>query len=143
MRHIGVIVTAVWVLAISGCMPAEPVTPTFYEIFPLPNTAEPSATASVTPDVTVTLAHTPVSGNAPDLVAFVRTSVAPPTCFDQHSRAGALVTVQNQGLGDAGAFAVDVDGVRQTVWKGLKAGESIVLFARPATLAEIRRVFGS
>jgi hypothetical protein len=60
----------------------------------------------------------------PDLSARAQTSVAPPVCFDKHSRAGALVTITNSGGADAGPFMVEVNDVWQAVPDGLKAGAS-------------------
>jgi hypothetical protein len=114
---------------VTGCTSVTSLapSPTFYEIFPLPNTAVPSATSTAAPTLETT---PPLQGGsgAPDLVAIVRTSLAPPQCYDAHSRAGALVSVTNVGPADAGPFMVEVDGVWQAVPGGLPAGQSIILW---------------
>jgi len=114
---------------VTGCassITASPA-PTFYEIMPLPDASVPAATATLAPTSATQQAIQSGSG-APDLIASVRTSLAPPLCFDKHSRVGALVSVTNVGPADAGPFMVEVDGVWQAVPGGLPAGQSITLW---------------
>lgn len=101
--------------------------PTFYEIFPLPNTPASSGTATLTLSPQAQQTRQGDKGG-PDLIATVRTSLAPPICFDAHSRVGALVTVTNVGPADAGPFMVEVDKVWQAVPGGLPAGQTITLW---------------
>jgi len=113
-------------LLLAGCAPAvfgPPPTPTFFEIMPLPSVeaAQAIATETPAPVIPTTISKPGIGG--PDLVASVRTSVAPPLCFDAHSHVGALVSVVNNGSSDAGPFMVEVDGIWQAVPQGLAAGE--------------------
>lgn len=64
----------------------------------------------------------------PDLTVTAQTSVAPPNCFDAHSRVGALVTVTNVGAADSGPFMVEVNDVWQAEPDGLKAGQRKTLW---------------
>jgi hypothetical protein len=66
----------------------------------------------------------PTATARPDLTVRAQTSVAPPVCFDTHSRIGAMVTVTNSGGADAGPFMVEVNAIWQAVPDGLKAGQS-------------------
>ena len=66
----------------------------------------------------------PTATARPDLTVRAQTSVAPPVCYDSHSRIGALVTVTNSGGADAGPFMVEVNAIWQAVPEGLKAGQS-------------------
>lgn len=102
-------------------------TPTHTDIATNTPTPIPSATDTPTPKVT----HTPTQvASKPDLV--IRSMniqlATGGSCNFTSTQLGIRVTIENIGNANAGAFVVEVNGVRQTVSEGLTQGTTKILW---------------
>ena len=95
--------------------------------------SSPAASIGVTQtsdDFLPFVAKEPAGSGLPDLIInSISITLEDPTCYDGNKPFGLRVFMENAGLGDAGSFVIEVEGVTAVV-NGLAAGERSSVWLR-------------